>query len=817
MTFDLFDGRRLLLAGSRLGWVWIAASAAALVLIIVLYREERRLIPRRAGLFLLSVRLAAAAALGFALFEPIAARSFRETLPGRVIVAVDVSESMATADPGRTIEERGRLAKTLGLEPGEPIERLSRRGVARRLIEPNAPIARLAREHAVEVVAFARESAPANLPALAQALENPARADDPLTNLTDWQPALAEALKAGAGAAPVLGIVLLTDGRQNAPVDPLPTVDRLAARGVPVYPVLIGSTAPPRDAAIAAIKAPESVYRGDVATIAVTLKIDGYAGREVAVTLDRPGASPLRQTVQAPARGSSTRPVVTFQVLVEEVGTVPFTVALSPLDGDVRPDNDRRTVSLQVADDKASVLLMDGEARWEFRYLRNALARDARVALRTVVFHQPATGTLVKNTYETAIPAPPDAPAPKPGQPATNPDPLGGFDAVIVGDVEAADLTPEVWARLEWYVAERGGTLVLSPGPEHWAALAAQGTARKLLPVLEPQLVPVDPGAAGSAHPALPPGISIRPTAVGIDSTAWPMLQLASDPERNRSIWTGLPALPWVVAGRAKPGAAVLAAPARDDSAAVIAAQPYGLGKVLWVGTDGTWRWRYRAGDAYHHRFWGQVVRWAALRQLGAGNSLVRFGAVKPRVSEGDGTSIQARISESIAGIGPDLLIAARLFKAGPKTRAATGEAVAVVPLRPVTGQPRTFEGNAPPLPIGTYVIRLDVPQLAEPLRLDPAHNARVPEATFDVLARDTSERVELAAAREPLDQLAGATGGRVLFDYEAGELAPLLHARTTQITRTEETPLWDQPAALLLFFGILTVEWVARKWFGLP
>ena len=119
----------------------------------------------------------------------------------------------------------------------------------------------------------------------------------------------------------MLGVVLLTDGRQNGPSDPLPTVRRLAARGIPIYPVLIGSTRPPRDAAIAAVKAPESVYKGDVATIAATLKLDGYAGRAVAVTLDRPGASPLRQVVDAPADGS--RPVVTFRVPMDEVGHGP--------------------------------------------------------------------------------------------------------------------------------------------------------------------------------------------------------------------------------------------------------------------------------------------------------------------------------------------------------------------------------------------------------------------------------------------------------------------------------------------------------------
>jgi hypothetical protein len=92
-----------------------------------------------------------------------------------------------------------------------------------------------------------------------------------------------------------------------------------------------------------------------------------------------------------------------------------------------------------------------------------------------------------------------------------------------------------------------------------------------------------------------------------------------------------------------------------------------------------------------------------------------------------------------------------------------------------------------------------------------------VPEAALDVVARDTSERVELAAARDPLDRLAAATGGRVFADHEADQLPPLLHARTRATTRTVETPLWDQPVALLLFFAILTVEWVTRKRVGLP
>ena len=166
-----------------------------MLLALALYREERRLVSRRAGLGLLGLRLLAVLVLVAALFEPIVARTVREAVRGRVIVAVDVSESMETADPGRSPDERRRLARTLGLGPGEPVEAISRREVARRLLgAAGSPVARIAAEHAVEVVAFAREAVPATLASLAETLRRPGPADDPAALTTDWEPALAKGL-----------------------------------------------------------------------------------------------------------------------------------------------------------------------------------------------------------------------------------------------------------------------------------------------------------------------------------------------------------------------------------------------------------------------------------------------------------------------------------------------------------------------------------------------------------------------------------------------------------------------------------------------
>src|SRR5262249_4711975 len=153
-----------------------------------------------------------------------------------------------------------------------------------------------------------------------------------------------------------------------------------------------------------------------------------------------------------------------------------------------------------------------------------------------------------------------------------------------------------------------------------------------------------------------------------------------------------------------------------------------------------TWRWRHRVGDAYHHRFWGQVVRWAAAGKLAAGNAHVRFGPLTPRAREGEPVRLQARVSEGVAGGRPDLLIAARVFRAG--SEANTSEAAGVVPLRPVPGRPRTFEGEAPRLAQGSYAVRLDVPGLADALGLRPLPTAPAPEAALEVVARDTPERV---------------------------------------------------------------------------
>jgi hypothetical protein len=787
----------LVLAGSRHALLWVAVGAVALGLLILLFRYELRLVSRRAGLTLLGTRLTAMLVLLAALFEPIAERRFHETIRGRVVLGVDLSESMATADPLPAADDNRRSAS-------EPVPAISRREVARGLLEGQW-LKKIAADHTIESMVFARDAAPATADGLAKALTKFVASDDPAALATDWSGVLASALR-GRDDAPVLGVVLLTDGRQNAAEDTERQANRLAARGIPVYPVLIGSTVPPLDVAIAAVKSPESVLKGDVASIDVVVKADTLQEIEIPVTLERTGGPPIKKTVRG--RSGGLRPIVTFRVLMESVGTQDLSVRVGPVAGDARPDNDRRALAIQVVDDKARILLVDGEARWEFRYLHNALKRDPRVAVEAVIFRQPKMSESI-DTYKNALPPPPRA---------GETDSLGAYEAVFVGDVEPALLSSEAWARLEAFVAHRGGTLILSAGPRAWPTpILELDAVRKLVPVLDPRPVSFNAGAIDPARPSLAAGAAIGPLAA---AESWPMLQLGATTEQSRAIWEGLPRLPWAIAGKAKPGASVLAGVqgiGPSDAAAVIAAQPYGLGKVLWIGTDATWRWRYRVGDLHHHRFWGQVVRWAAAGKLASGNDSVRFGPERSKLPEGERTRLVARFADGVPGVGTEQLVVARIFKAvarpgePPKAERA---AVAIVPLHAMAGQPRTFAATAPALPAGRYLVRLEARQVADGAS---SPTSPPPEAALEITPRQTTELVELSAARDPLDRLAATTGGRVFTVSDADRLPEVLQRRLIVKTWTEETTLWDRPWALGLFFGILTFEWVLRKRVGLP
>src|SRR5207237_4930739 len=138
------------------------------------------------------------------------------------------------------------------------------------------------------------------------------------------------------------------------------------------------------------------------------------------------------------------------------VGTQTLTVTARPVPGETCSDNNSRPVVINVADDKAKVLLVDGEARWEYHYLANALLRDRTVQLQSVVLAQPRLGRVAEDDLQrTGNPR-----LTLPGEP----DAFAAYDAIVLGDTSPEQLPAIERVRLERYVADRGGTLVIVAG-----------------------------------------------------------------------------------------------------------------------------------------------------------------------------------------------------------------------------------------------------------------------------------------------------------------------------------------------------------------
>ena len=834
-------------------------------LIVWLYRSELRLISARAAQWLLALRVVVLGLLWLVIaLRPLYGRQYSEDVPGRVLVALDRSDSMGVTDPQRTPLEKLELARALhfttdlcddgqldawiaeyraGRVPSfrnsdgtedtahrrihdhvmQRIDQLPRRQIAEQVLSPDGLrlLQAIRSKHAVEMTGFTQEigDLPNDPAKLRDAL---AAAPKPGANFTDLGLPLNRALeRSGPNQAQYLGVVVLTDGQHNWGGSPVGKTLELGVLGLPVYPIAIGAKEPPTDIAVSAVKANSTVFKNTDASVEARVHVNHVPAGKVRVTLNwpevpgQPRKPPLVETIDHD--GTSHAYTVRFQARMEDVGTHALVIKAeqdpnAPLRvQDQFPENNAREVRVNVAPDKAKVLLIDGEARWEYHYLATALARDPTMDVQSVVFEQPRVGApeaVVKrlNLPAQKLPADPDA--------------LMAYDCIILGDVTPEQLPPAERERLERYVGERGGTLVILAGkrsmPLEYSKTEPRDPAKTdplaaLLPIREPRVVaPVK-------------GFPVTLTEEGRQTA---FLKMESDPAASLERWAALPHHYWAVVGKAKEGAVPLAfyndgTPARDEAAqrereranSLVVRQNYGFGRVVYVGIDSTWRWRYKTGDLYHHRFWGQVIRWAATdRPLVTGNDYVRFGTREAAFRSDQEVDLLVRLGDGVQKLTPEALAGARLIRVGKDGK--PDEQVALVPLKLNPANPRELNGQVRDLPPGDYAVELAIDAIDDKLNGPDGKKLR---AKFQVTPPDSAEMVELGTNWPLLEELAAKTNGKVFAASEASALIDLLSSQSAKRTYGIEQKLWQSWWTLAILLGLLTIEWAGRKLAGLP
>lgn len=744
----------------------------------------------------------------------------------------------------------------------ETIDQLTRAGVTQRLLSPEGPdlLAAIGKKHNVEIMGFSQEAWDVTPDQLSDLLDRFALVK-PTTEApkkgsemdreqlrddgTDVGLPLQRALeRSGDADRQILGVVLITDGRHTVRGVKSPaeiaermrpeTRERAASakpddekrKHIPVFPIALGARKAPPDVAIAGVETnPKTVFKDMDVAVETKVKVSGLPRQDLTIELQRQGKPPLTEVIKHD--GTDRYYDVRFSLKMEEMGEHMLRVVAKPVEGEVRKDNNSQPVYVNVADDKAKVLVVDGEPRWEFHYLWSALLRDPQMKVESIVFSQPRLGRIPEDELEKVN-------NPKLQWPA-DPDALASYDCIVLGDVSAQQMPLAERVRLEKYVSDRGGTLVILAGkgamPIGFRDLPGKPAARpgdkeesdpilKLLPIDQPRVIkPFD-------------GFPLTFTHQG---RLTKFMEMDAAPQQNAKIWTELPKHYWGVIGKAKPGAQVLAYVAGAGGAdaepeapdaepgrnqALIVRQNYGFGRVLYVGLDSTWRWRYKTGDTYHHRFWSQVIHWAAAdKPLVAGNDHVRFGTRDPVYRQGSEIDLVARLADGEKPLPADALAGARVIKLSDDPKGPE-EPSALVPLKRKEAQPRILDGKVPPyLTPGKYAIELAIPELAGKLDGPPGTDGKSQKlrATFTVLPGTSEEALELGTNYPLLEEIATKSGGKLLTPETATEVVELLNKRTGTIERHPQHRLWEEWGTLVLFLVLLSVEWVARKLAGLP
>lgn len=792
----------------RLTLALLAVVAIALAGVVwFLYRRDTVELPRSVGAALALLRLVALAGL-VVFFLGIERRTTRDIIHNsQVVLLLDVSQSMglAASDDPAAESEKSRLEEVVAALADSPL------------------IADLRRTHDVHVVRFDRDVEP--VVTLPMSQESRVESQEPelmtstadltLKSVADWSArlqlrgtetrlgqALGEILRLYRDT-PLAGIVVFSDGAQNAGVEPTAAVEVAKERLVPFYTIGLGSKEPQRNVAVRDLVMPARAFPGDTLNITGYLQANGYSGRWVDVELHRrragePAAAtgtPLA-TQRLALKPDGEMVDISFNIEPNEPGTFVYELRVTAPGDDANARDDRREAEVEVVDRQTRVLLVASGPMRDYQYLRNQLFRDQSMTVDVLL--------------QSAQPgASQDADKILDHFPGTREE-LYPYDCIVAFDADWSELDAAQVALLESWVAEEAGGMIVVAGPIHTAQLvrsAEQAKLRDLYPVVfQQRMTLLDDGQYGG-------------------TMAWP-LEFERAGREAKFLWLDKTAVLSAVAWdrfpgvygyynvkQEKPGATVYAR-FSDPAASSVSGRPvyfashfYGSGQVFYIGSGEMWRLR-GVDPAYFEVLYTKLIRYVSQGRILRGSSRGALMVERDRYDLGEAVVLRARVSDEQHNPLVADSVTAHVLRPDGQTEP--------VKLAAQSDRPGMFVGQVAVLQEGTYQVALSLVGEDEPL--SRFLQVRVPDR----------ERTHAERNEELLTQLATDTGGVYYPRLDAAidgdaQLKPLTQAIRSRAERRSIRGTPDQDFAeaqmhwlLGVIAGALCVEWIVRRLYRL-
>ena len=559
-------------------------------------------------------------------------------------------------------------------------------------------------------------------------------------------------------------LILVSDGADNSGNIDAATLSEIVSYGVPIHTVGIGREAIPEDLELTSIQLPQSALPGTTLSAGVSIIHDQGGMTRIKVY----NGDELISTEEIELNANQNMTTAFIDVEVSEPGELDLRFTLDPVNGERNLANNSRAQVVDIPDGNYRILYIEGEPRWEYKFMQRALDEDPSVQLSTLLRVTP------NKFYRQGIDDPDQLAE---GFPLERSE-LFAYDALIIGSVELAEFNEEQQQMIHDFVSERGGSLMMLAGLN---GLGLGGWSESVVSEVLPVRLTADDAAFVRQQ------AKVIPTPSGLAS---PILLLSDNPAENLERWNELPNIAdYQNLGSLRPAATTLMEiDVNGELQPLLVTQPYGKGQSYIMATGGTWRWQMSMPleDMSHETFWRQLARGLVV------NSPLPF-ELSTNI-ENEEIRVRAQVRDPDAEENQGLAVSAVVSSEyGP---AMTLE------LLPSSNQPGVYEASFNPVDTGLFSIEA----------ISRVGNTPVSSVRSAIRYEQNQEAFAIRQNRDLLENLAAVTGGQYWQAQDWDELPEAISYSTAGITEQDIRYLWDAPIIFILLILLKAAEWLLRR-----
>jgi len=582
-----------------------------------------------------------------------------------------------------------------------------------------------------------------------------------------------EDIAAESAALPFGAVVLLSDGAENSGGIDFETIQRLRQTRIPVNTVGFGKEKLSRDIEVEDFSVPQRALAGSRIEARVALRQTGLSGETARVTIRDGDRVLAAQSITLNAEAAA----VPLIFNAGNAGALNLLARVDPLPGEENTANNALARVVNVSARKPRILYVEGEPRWEYKFIRRASDDDPQIELVSMLRTTPnkiyRQGVRDQSELEQGFP--------------TKPEELFGYDGLIIGSVEASWFTPAQQDMIREFAGRRGGGVLFLGGR---FGLSEGGYAATSIA----EMLPVHLPAAGTTFQRVYSNTELAPA--GMDSA---LCRLDDDPQKNAERWKKMPEIAnWQLVGDPKPGAALLAEiiPPGHRKTPLLVTEPFGRGRTAVLATGGMWRWQMRSDhtDKTLPNFWRQMLRFLVNDTPGT------VVAATPRQVLQDEDRLPLRVEVRDKNYQPLGSAVVQAHFVGPDGLSDT------LRLQPAGGEAGVYTADWSAPRAGAYLAEVTA----------TVNNAEVGRDVLTFRRNDgVAENFRTTQNRDLLERLSKQTGGHYYTPREARHMTDEISYSEAGITSREMLDLWDLPIVLLLALALRASEWLLRRKWG--